>query len=137
MILPFLPILIFLFALLVPVAARGVRGGLSFLAAAAVGVVRFPDLLTRMHAATKAGAFGGGLLLLACAVQYAEFWVMVKAAAVLIFFYLTAPIAGHLLGRAGYRSNSPLADKTHRDDLAENPDGNTPTSNKKTTRPAL
>jgi multicomponent Na+:H+ antiporter subunit G len=92
--------------------------GAFFFVIAAVGVVRFPDLLTRMHAATKAGAFGGGLLLLACAVQYAEFWVVVKAAAVLIFFYLTAPIAGHLLGRAGYRSGSPLAAQTHRDDMA-------------------
>ncbi len=97
--------------------------GSAFFLIAAIGVVRFPDLLTRMHAATKAGAFGGALLLLAGAGYFATFGVVTKCALILIFFYLTAPVAGHMLGRAGYRARVPLAPQTHHDDLAK--DGST------------
>ena len=43
--------------------------GAVFTLLAAVGVVRLPDLYTRMHAASKAGAVGGGLILIAVAVR--------------------------------------------------------------------
>lgn len=99
------------------VIALGLLGA-GFFFIAALGVFRLPDLLTRMHAATKAGAFGGALLLIACALQYGEFWVTFKALLILVFFYLTAPIAGHVLGRAGYRSGAKIAPQTHRDDMA-------------------
>ena len=39
---------------------------------AAIGVLRFPDVLTRMHAASKTGAFAGGCALLAAAVVKCE-----------------------------------------------------------------
>jgi multicomponent Na+:H+ antiporter subunit G len=92
--------------------------GAVFFLIAALGVVRLPDLLTRMHAATKAGAFGGALLLVGCAFFFADGGVTFKAVLTLVFFYLTAPIAGHMLGRAGYRSGAGLATSTHRDDMA-------------------
>ncbi len=93
--------------------------GAAFFLIAAIGVVRFPDLLTRMHAATKAGAFGGALLLIAAALFFAEAGVIAKCALILLFFYLTAPVAGQMLGRAGYRAKVPLAPQTHHNDLAE------------------
>lgn len=93
--------------------------GAAFFLVAAIGVFRLPDLLTRMHAATKAGAFGGTLMLAGCAVAFGDWGVAIKAALTVIFFYLTAPIAGHMLGRAGYRTGSPLAPQTHRDDLSK------------------
>jgi multicomponent Na+:H+ antiporter subunit G len=92
--------------------------GALFFLIAALGSVRFPDLLMRMHAATKAGAFGGALLLASCALLFADFSVTLKCGLILVFFYLTAPIAGHILGRAGYRSGVPLAPSTHRDDMS-------------------
>lgn len=92
--------------------------GAGFFLVAAIGVARLPDLLTRMHAATKAGAFGGALLLVACALHFETPGVAVKTFLTLIFFYLTAPIAGHMLGRSGYRAGAKLAPQTHRDDLA-------------------
>lgn len=85
------------------VSAFAILGG-SFFLLAAIGVVRFPDFLTRMHAATKAGAFGGALLLAACAIAFPQPPVIIKAALTLIFFYLTAPVAAHMLGRAAVRS---------------------------------
>ena len=78
-------------------------GGAAFVLIAAIGVVRLPDVLCRMHAATKAGAFGAALLLLGAAAHFRTPEVAVKALLAIAFFYVTAPIAGHLLGRAAYR----------------------------------
>ena len=77
--------------------------GAAFVLISAIGVVRLPDALCRMHAATKAGAFGTALLLLGAALHFGTAEVMVKALLAILFFYVTAPIAGHLLGRAAYR----------------------------------
>ena len=88
--------------------------GAAFFLIAALGVLRFPDLLMRMHAATKAGAFGGALMLAAAALCFGTPGVFIKCLLILVFFYLTAPVAGHMLGRAGYRSGVPLAPQTRR-----------------------
>lgn len=77
--------------------------GSGFVLVAAIGVARLPDALCRLHAATKAGAFGTGLLLMAALLHFPTLEVAVKAALAVFFFYLTAPISGHLLGRAAYR----------------------------------
>ena len=53
------------------VAILVLSGGI-FCFAAGMGVLRLPDLLTRMHASTKAGTLGSGLILMAVAVQFAE-----------------------------------------------------------------
>jgi multicomponent Na+:H+ antiporter subunit G len=76
--------------------------GALFALVAAVGVLRFPDLLTRMHAATKAGTLGAGLLLLAAAVAFAEAGIVARAVAGIAFLVLTAPVASHAIGRAAY-----------------------------------
>lgn len=72
----------------------------SFLAA--FGMVRLPDLFTRMHSASKAGAVGSGLALLAMALVSFETAVIIRALLGIIFFMLTAPISAHLLARAAY-----------------------------------
>ena len=74
--------------------------GSGFALVAAVGVVRFPDLYTRMHAASKAGTLGSGVLLIALAVDAAELDVATRAVAGIVFLLLTAPISAHLLARA-------------------------------------
>ena len=84
------------------ITAFFVLAGSLFVLVAALGVIRLPDVLCRMHAATKAGAFGVGLLLLGLVVHAGDLATAVKAALVLACFYLTAPIAGHLLGRLAY-----------------------------------
>ncbi|MCT4654864.1 MAG: monovalent cation/H(+) antiporter subunit G [Cohaesibacter sp.] len=76
--------------------------GALFALLAGVGMVRFPDLYTRMHAASKAGTLGSGLMLLALAIYSAEFSVVSRALAGIVFFLLTTPVAAHLLARAAY-----------------------------------
>jgi len=77
--------------------------GALFSLLATVGVLRFPDLLTRMHAASKAGAVGGGLLLLAVALVSQDAAVALRALLGFLFLLLTTPVAAHLLARVSYQ----------------------------------
>lgn len=91
--------------------------GAAFMAIAALGIVRMPDLFTRMQAATKTGTAGAGCLLLGTALFFAEAEVATKAGLVIAFLFLTAPVAAHMLARAGYLTGVPLAPRTHTDEL--------------------
>lgn len=93
-----------------------VAGGF-FVFVAALGVLRLPDLFMRMHAATKAGTLGAGLVLMAAAVVFGDLGVAVKAVVVFVFLLLTAPVAAHVLGRAAYYDGVGVWERTHRDDL--------------------
>jgi multicomponent Na+:H+ antiporter subunit G len=71
---------------------------------AAIGILRLPDLFTRMHAASKAGAVGGGLILLAMAVVAWDGPIFLRAILGVLFLLLTTPVSAHLLARAALRS---------------------------------
>lgn len=74
--------------------------GSIFVLLAAIGVVRFRDAYQRMHAATKAGAFGGAILALSAGFHFAEVRVWIEVALMIAFFYSTMPVAAHLIARA-------------------------------------
>ena len=94
--------------------------GSLFVLVAALGLLRLPDLLMRMHAATKAGTLGAGLVLVGVAVSAPETSVMARALATFVFLLLTAPIAAHLIARAAYHTGeATLWDRTCVDELAE------------------
>lgn len=99
----------------VALALIGVGSGLIMLAS--VGVVRFPDVLTRANAASKATGLGLAVLLLgvAVAVGTVRGWIVLGLAVVLQL--VTTPVAGHVLARAAYRSGAPLWPGTRSDDL--------------------
>ncbi|MGI9436663.1 MAG: monovalent cation/H(+) antiporter subunit G [Geminicoccaceae bacterium] len=93
-----------------------VLGG-AFAAIAGIGLVRLPDVLIRMHASTKAGTLGVGLIVLSVAVHYGDLFVTTKAVLIIFFLLLTAPVAAHLIGRAAYRTGTPLWKRTALDEL--------------------
>lgn len=101
------------------VAAVLVVAGSVFCLLAAVGMIRLPDTLIRMHAATKAGTLGAGLILAGVAVCFADTGSVLKALLTLAFVFLTAPVAAHLMGRAAYRSGVKLYERTWVDELAK------------------
>lgn len=98
--------------------------GAVFTLLAAVGVVRLPDLYTRMHAASKAGAVGGGLILLAVAVLSQDAAVSLRAIIGMVFLWLTTPVSAHLLARASYLSGYRPCKETMIDELAPNKEQN-------------
>jgi multicomponent Na+:H+ antiporter subunit G len=86
---------------------------------AALGIVRLPDPLTRMHAATKAGTLGCGLLLVGEALFFQELGISLRAVTIILLLLLTTPVAAHLIGRASYRSGAQLSERTWIDQLGE------------------
>ena len=78
---------------------------------AAIGVLRLPDVLMRMHASTKAGVLGSSLILIAGAIFLAEIEITARVVAIILFLMLTSPIGAHMIGRASVRDaqNKPEA----------------------------
>ena len=100
--------------------------GAFFALLAAVGLVRLPDLYTRMHAASKAGTVGSGLLLIALAIHDGGGGTASRAMAGVVFFLLTAPIGAHLLAKAAYAVGYELWSGSVMDEMRnERTDGDT------------
>jgi multicomponent Na+:H+ antiporter subunit G len=94
-----------------------VATGAIFALAAAIGVLRLPDVFIRMHATTKAGTLGCGLIFLAVAFYFGETDITARSLAAIVFLVLTAPIAAHMISRAAYRTGTQLWSGTVIDEL--------------------
>lgn len=82
--------------------------GSVFALLAAVGVVRMPDVFTRMQASTKASTLGLSCLLLGTALRMEDLASFIRAASIGAFVFLTTPVAGHVIARAAYFAAVPL-----------------------------
>lgn len=91
--------------------------GSSFALIASIGLLRLPDVFTRMHAASKAGTVGSGLLLLAAGLHASDLSILSRALAGFLFFILTAPISAHLLAKAAHQVGYRLHETTVIDEL--------------------
>ena len=98
-------------------ALIGLGGALILLAG--IGVLRFPDVLTRANAATKATGLGLSVVLAGAAVEIGTTRAYVTLGAAILVQFATAPVSGHVIGRAAYRSGTQLWVGTHIDDLAD------------------
>jgi multicomponent Na+:H+ antiporter subunit G len=90
--------------------------GTGFAFIAGLGIVRMSDVYIRMHAATKAGTLGSGLVLAAVAVHFGDGGVVVRAILTVLFLLITAPVAAHMIGRAAYRTGVPLCKRSKIDE---------------------
>ena len=97
------------------VAACLLAGGF-FLFVAGLGILRLPDVLIRMHASTKAGTLGVGLVFGAAALYFRNAAETAIAGLTIVFLLVTAPVAAHAIARAAYRMNVSLSDRTHLDE---------------------
>lgn len=104
--------------LALPVAVMLVAGGV-FTFLAALGLVRLPDVYTRMHAASKAGTVGSGLMLLAAGLHALDAAIFTRALAGFVFFVLTAPVAAHLVARAAHGAGYRPARETVVDEMRD------------------
>lgn len=73
-----------------------------FLLLASLGLLRMPDLYTRLGAATKAVTLGGGLMFAAVAVHFGDLASDARAVAGIVFLLVTAPVTAHVIGRAAF-----------------------------------
>jgi multicomponent Na+:H+ antiporter subunit G len=99
--------------------------GASFVLLAAVGIIRLPDILMRMHSTSKAATLGAALMLAAVAVHFGTVEVTTRVIAAIVFLFITAPVGAHMLARATYFLGVPLWDKMVLDELKGNYDEET------------
>jgi multicomponent Na+:H+ antiporter subunit G len=101
-----------------------------------VGLMRFPDVLSRLHAATKPQILGLMAIAAAIAINNATIATIALLTAIITFQALTAPITAHMVGRAAYRSDHLRRDLLIRDELSDRVDrverGNAATAPKDT-----
>ncbi|MFO1141387.1 MAG: monovalent cation/H(+) antiporter subunit G [Amaricoccus sp.] len=95
-------------------AALLLAGGF-FCLVAGIGVVRLNDVFARMHAATKAGTLGLALVCLAVMVEARTWLEVAEALFVFLFMIASAPVGAHLIGRAAFRTRTPVDPKTRID----------------------
>lgn len=81
-----------------------VLSGVVLYLVAGLGVLRLPDVFSRMHAATKASTLGLALVLVGAMLRVEQSGDAVRLVLVIAFTFLTAPVGAHMLGRAAYRS---------------------------------
>ncbi|RKS55212.1 multisubunit sodium/proton antiporter MrpG subunit [Gillisia mitskevichiae] len=91
--------------------------GAIFILLASIGLIRMPDSYLRISVTTKAATLGIGLLLLAAAIHFQDFSITTRVLAIILFILLTAPISGHLIGRASYFSGVKLWKHSIMDDM--------------------
>ena len=82
--------------------------GSAFALLAAVGVLRMPDVFTRMQASTKASTLGLGCLLIGAALQFGDVSSVILLFSIGAFLLLTTPISAHVIARASYLAGVPL-----------------------------
>ncbi len=79
---------------------------------AAVGLFRFSDILSRMHAATKPATLGLVLILSGTILALPRPQPVAKLVLVILLQFITAPVGAHLIGRAAFRQGADLASGT-------------------------
>ena len=93
--------------------------GVLLAVVAGLGLVRLPDLFSRMHAATKPATLGLALVLLGAALRVEDGSEAAKLLLVGAFAFLTAPVAAHMIGRAAYRVGDGAQDDLVVDELRD------------------
>lgn len=88
---------------MIVVVGLALLGGVFLQAVAALGVVRMPDVYTRLHAVSKAETLGLLLTLVAIGISTGLSLTTVKVALVAVFLYLATPTATHAITRAALR----------------------------------
>jgi multicomponent Na+:H+ antiporter subunit G len=89
-----------------------ILGGGIFVIIGAVGLIRMPDLFTRLHAASVGDTFGAGLMLIGMMVMAGLSLVTLKLLFLLLFLWFAGPVATHALARAALLAGvRPVLDK--------------------------
>jgi multicomponent Na+:H+ antiporter subunit G len=93
--------------------------GAYFSLVAGIGILRFPDTLTRVHAGTKPQVFGLACILTAVILSTRNWSAIAIMLLILLFQMLTTPAAAHMIGRAAYRRQRPDDDRLFVDELEQ------------------
>lgn len=76
--------------------------GSAFILISAIGLIKMPDIFLRMSATTKAITFGVSFVLIGAAIFFGDIGTITRTLVIIVFLFLTAPVAAHMIGRAAY-----------------------------------
>lgn len=79
--------------------------GAVFVLVAAVGLYRLPGLYLKMHASTKAGTLGSGLVLIGGALKMGDLHAVTESLLLILFIASTNPISAHLIAKVANQKN--------------------------------
>ena len=85
-----------------------VCSGVFFLFMGALGLIRFPDFYTRMHAAGKCDTLGSLLVLTGLACHEGLGLASAKLLVIAVFIFFTSPTATHAIARAAHKNRVPI-----------------------------
>lgn len=86
---------------------------------AGIGLLTFPDMLTRMHAATKPQVLGFLLIFAGLAIHLRNWTIIPVLLLAWAMQLLTAPVSAHMIGRAGYRTKHAAKETLYSDELRQ------------------
>jgi multicomponent Na+:H+ antiporter subunit G len=101
------------------IAAACFLAGATLALLAGVGVLRMPDVFTRMQASTKASTLGLGFLLVGLAIERPDLATLMRAGIIGVFMMLTSAVAAHVIARAAALTGAPLWEGTKIDERPE------------------
>ncbi|WP_047985532.1 Na+/H+ antiporter subunit G [Ornithinibacillus californiensis] len=114
-------------------SAEVIAGVLIFLGTlicliSAIGLVRLPDVYTRSHAASKSSTVGVLFILIGTLLYFviSEGYFSIRLILGILFVFLTAPVAAHVICRAAYRAEVPLTENSAEDELKDYMKGDSP-----------
>jgi multicomponent Na+:H+ antiporter subunit G len=84
------------------ISLLSLMGGLFFFFVGTVGLIRLPDVFSRMHATTKSDTLGAGLIIISAMLYLGIDIASIKLLFVLIFIWITNPTAAHIISKAVY-----------------------------------
>lgn len=96
--------------------------GALFILVASVGIYKMPDFYSRLSVTIKAATLGIGAILIASALFFSEFSVTTKTISIIFFLFLTAPVAGYLIGKVAYVNGTKLWKHSIIDEMKDDPD---------------
>jgi multicomponent Na+:H+ antiporter subunit G len=89
--------------------------GIFFFTVGTVGILRLPDVFTRMHATTKSDTLGASSILIGFAIYSGDFFIIAKLILIIFFVVIATPSAAHAIAKASYLSGEPFFDEKFED----------------------
>ena len=96
--------------------------GALFILIASIGIYKMPDFYTRLSVTIKAATLGVGTILIAASLFFSDFPVTTKTISIIFFLFLTAPVAGYLIGKVAYVNGTKLWKHSIVDEMKNDPD---------------
>ncbi|GAA1365839.1 MULTISPECIES: monovalent cation/H(+) antiporter subunit G [Brevibacterium] len=94
-------------------------GSAALSLAASIGLLRFPDLMSRLHAGSKPQILGLILMMVAISIQQFHWGVITTLLLIVTLQMVTTPVGTHMVGRAGYRTKHLRRSMLYRDELSD------------------